>query len=123
MYILVAGSRQVSDYCFVFSALQPLPQDAVYIHGGAAGADWLAGYALGHLKRRVFAIRADWPRYGRSAGVIRTQLMFSTFSPQLVIAFLPSVGITPGTRYTLELAQKLSIETRIYRQTIRKEVI
>lgn len=43
------------------------------IHGGARGADWLAGEVAKALGYQVFVFHAGWEGLGKSAGPIRNQ--------------------------------------------------
>lgn len=68
-------------------------------HGGASGADRLAGEwaASRGVPMRVFA--ADWRGDGRSAGPRRNQRMLERFKPDAVIAF-------PGGRGTADMVRR-----------------
>ena len=61
-------------------------------HGAALGADTLAGlWAEGH-KIGVSHYRAQWERYGDSAGIKRNIAMLAAFRPDLVVAFPGGTG-------------------------------
>lgn len=68
------------------------------VHGGARGADTLAGkWAEGRgIPVRVYP--ADWNRYGKGAGPKRNQQMLDEADPDVVIAFfdLP-FAVSKGT--------------------------
>jgi hypothetical protein len=76
--------------------------DAVYgiacvIHGGANGADYIAGrWAQDTGGIPVEEFPADWNRHGNSAGPIRNQEMLDKGKPDLVVAF-------PGGRGTADI--------------------
>ena len=79
MKVLVTGSRKFTDpftaSLEIDKRLGNLPEGAVVIHGGALGADKMAGEAAarhGHLVRAFFA---DWDTHGKKAGIIRNLAM------------------------------------------------
>lgn len=71
---VVTGSRTWEDEGRLTSTLEAFGPDMV-VHGGARGADVMAGrWALKHGKQvRVFP--AQWNAHGRSAGFKRNQTM------------------------------------------------
>jgi hypothetical protein len=96
MNILVCGGRHFHDQKKMFDVLtklanysedNPLGDPIVIIHGGAQGADSLAGIwaAIHHKTVRVF--RADWEKYGKQAGPIRNKEMLEKNHVDLVVAF------------------------------------
>lgn len=100
MKVLVCGGRDYTDRYHVDNVL-----DAVLwryfgitelIHGGANGADRLAGdwASLRGIPVRVF--HADWRTHGKAAGPIRNQKMLDESKPDLVVAF-------PGGRGTADM--------------------
>lgn len=101
MRVLVCGGRDYQDDGVVFKALDEV--DAVkgvdeIIHGGARGADTLAGYWADKngVPKTVFL--ADWDTHGKAAGAIRNQQMLDT-DPDLVVAF-------PGGRGTEDMVRR-----------------
>ncbi|MDA8301927.1 MAG: DUF2493 domain-containing protein [Actinomycetota bacterium] len=103
MKVLVCGGRDFADYGWLAEVLDKLWQEAggelLVMHGGACGADALAGsWAMSHkLPRLVF--RAEWERYGRRAGPLRNQRMLDEARPDLVVAF-------PGGRGTADMVAR-----------------
>jgi hypothetical protein len=76
MKLIIAGSRMFSDYQLLCQTLAPeRPRITQVITGGASGADQL-GYrwAWKHAVRHQL-FRADWERFGKSAGVRRNYQM------------------------------------------------
>lgn len=49
--------------------------DVVVIHGGAKGADWLAGKVAESLGLEVSVYPADWATHGKAAGPLRNEEM------------------------------------------------
>lgn len=68
------------------------------IHGGAKGADRLAGLWGEALLEKVIPCPADWEREGRRAGLLRNQQMLDEHKPDAVIAF-------PGGRGTAHMVR------------------
>ena len=102
MIVLVCGGRTFNDRELLFGALDDLHRKmrlTEIIHGDTGGADALAGrWARGRgIYERVF--KADWEKYGKSAGVIRNDRMLQNGRPALVVAF-------PGDRATADLVAR-----------------
>ena len=119
MKVLVCGGRDFNDLDLLCEELTDLWDDGVeaIIHGGARGADSLAGeYArLFGIEEIVFP--ADWKQHGRSAGPIRNRQMLNEGKPDLVVAF-------PGGRGTanmIEQARAAGVEVKIVVQQFTKE--
>lgn len=100
MKVLVCGGRDYNDFDAVNEALTYHAFEADWIiHGGARGADSLAGEwaALVGIATDVFV--ADWKTHGRAAGPVRNQRMLEEGKPDLVIAF-------PGGRGTADMVRR-----------------
>ncbi len=88
--VLVCGGRNYDDRDNVFSALDLLHAEHHFdrvIHGGAAGADFLAHEWASRNKIVVRTFTADWDLYGNRAGPIRNRHMLVEGRPDLVVAF------------------------------------
>ena len=105
MRVLVCGGRNYTDKDHVGAVLGKLHDSGdgdnidVIIHGGAAGADRLAGewaYWMGITQQQY---EADWDTHGSFAGPIRNKRMLDEGKPDLVIAF-------PGGRGTADMVKK-----------------
>jgi hypothetical protein len=85
MRVIVCGGRDFDDFMAVDSALRHVAPSVV-VHGGARGADSLAGEwaALHGVSCVVFP--ADWTKHGKAAGPIRNQQMIDA-GADLVLAF------------------------------------
>ena len=87
----------------------------VVIEGGAKGADECA--ALWAWSNRVHGVRheqykADWDRYGKSAGYIRNQQMLDEGKPDLVVAFVDKPLVqSKGTFNMVHLARLAGVKT------------
>jgi hypothetical protein len=96
MKVLITGGRTYSDDAMVYNALCYLPKGTIVIHGGARGADTLAGDAARELGFEVWEYPAQWDKYGKSAGLIRNRQMLD-LKPDLVIAFHEDLEESKGT--------------------------
>ena len=100
MRLLVCGGRGFADepgFNRLMGTLIERP--SVVIHGGARGADRMAGrWALNHgIPAEVY--EADWDRDGKAAGPIRNARMLAEGKPDLVLAL-------PGGRGTADMVAK-----------------
>jgi hypothetical protein len=66
--VLVCGSRAWADRTTIERRLRGLAADTVVLHGGARGADRLAGTLAAELGLHSEVMPAQWDRYGRAAG-------------------------------------------------------
>ena len=107
-YVLVVGSRTITDENFIFNELDKIcDNDTTIVSGGASGVDTIAArYArLNHLNLKV--MHADWYKHGRAAGFIRNEAMhkyISQFESRVCIAFWD--GKSKGTQHSFSLAKK-----------------
>jgi len=95
--VLVCGGRDFADCAMMERHLQDLKNSrgiSAIIHGGARGADSLAGdFAQRHgIPVQVFP--ADWNAHGRGAGPIRNAQMLKEGLPDIVVAFPGGRGTT-----------------------------
>ena len=110
MRVLVCGSRSWIDVALILTYLQRVGATLV-IHGGAKGADRLAGQAAAQLNIPVEVYPPDWDSYGKQAGFIRNGEMLSAGRPDLVLAFWD--GQSRGTRHMIELALSRKFPTLV----------
>lgn len=115
--ILITGSRNwtarpviaqaISDWLrtqgTTLGGAYPFP---VVIHGGAAGADALAGQIADNWGWSPEVHKADWSKYGRSAGHRRNARMVS-LGADVCLAF--PLGASPGTRGCMAIAERAGI--------------
>lgn len=108
--VLVCGSRMWPYDDLIEDRIAALDRDVTIIHGGAMGADSMAGkaaHALG-FKTRVFY--PDYPTHGRRAPLERNLEMLDQ-GPELVIAF--DAG-TSGTGHTITHAKERGIPVEVH---------
>jgi hypothetical protein len=88
--VLVCGGRafdgagDLSRYMDAMHAFSPITE---LIHGGATGADSLAGSWARHREIAVRVFPADWRKHGRAAGPRRNKQMLIEGKPDVVVAF------------------------------------
>lgn len=109
MKVLVCGGRDFSDEAYVFDALDVLHRQhgiSHVIHGGASGADALAGAWARRRGVQEVQCPADWETHGRGAGPIRNDAM-AALGPDKVVAFPGGKGtanmIYIAGRYRIEV--------------------
>jgi hypothetical protein len=101
MRILVCGGRDYNDKEVIRETLVALKQmypDAMLIHGGAPGADAMAGWIGGTIGFDIEVHVAQWAKYGKAAGPLRNQEMLDS-GIDLVVAF-------PGGRGTADMVER-----------------
>lgn len=112
MKVLVCGGRGYDDKEKVYSTLDRVHADAdgdiTIIHGGAKGADTLAGLWAKERKVLYEVYHANWKRDGRGAGILRNIEMLEEGKPDLVIAFPGGIGTADMVRR----AKGAKVETR-----------
>lgn len=99
MKVIVCGGRDYTDEEMLRLELSMFDERTpitVLIHGGAKGADTMAGKWATDQGIPVRVYKADWESFGKSAGVRRNQLMLDKEEPNMVIAF-------PGGRGTAHM--------------------
>ena len=104
MKLLIAGSRTFTDYQRLCQVLAPdRPRIAQVLTGGARGADQL-GYrwAWKHaIRHQLF--RAEWERFGKSAGMRRNHQMAQ--AGDVLVACWD--GQSPGTAHMIQCMEQL----------------
>ena len=78
------------------------------VHGGAIGADTLAGRIARSYGFAVEVYQAAWLGHGRSAGMKRNLQMLDT-KPALVVAFHDSLPESKGTAHCVDEARNRGI--------------
>ena len=89
--ILVCGGRNFTKGYNLRKVLEVLGP-AHICHGGARGADYFAGEIAKANGWPVTVYKADWEKYGRSAGIIRNKEMLFGFVPDIVVACRGGIG-------------------------------
>ena len=113
--VLVCGSRDWSDSSKIFDVLKTLRftnGPFTVIHGGATGADRIAGACARKLGLEVVEYPANWTSYGKKAGYLRNVEMADQ-NPAMVVAFQKN-GST-GTQMMVDIATERSIDVLLFR--------
>jgi hypothetical protein len=118
--LLIAGSREITDYEFIAARLDYLTAHITadedvrieVVEGEAPGVDRLArrwGEERGYA---VKPFPADWNGLGKKAGFVRNKQMVE-YGPDGAILFWD--GVSKGTNDTLNLVIEAGIEYRVVR--------
>jgi hypothetical protein len=100
--VLVCGGRDYTNADAlgrILDGMKSAHGQLTIIHGGAKGADTLAGtWALANdCLLKVY--RADWKTHGPAAGPMRNQWMLEDSQPDVCVAF-------PGARGTADMVRR-----------------
>ena len=113
MKILICGDRHWTDENTIAETLFPYVMNyPIIIHGGARGADTMGETIAERFSLRTTSFRAQWNRYGNSAGVIRNREMIKA-KPDLVLAFHNDIENSKGTKDMINIAREAGIEVRV----------
>lgn len=106
--VLVCGGRDFLNRKGLFGVLNQIHYSSpinLIIHGGALGADQMAGSWARKNKIAVKIFPAQWQKYGKSAGYQRNAQMLKEGLPDFVVAFPGG----KGTKMMVELAYKAGL--------------
>ena len=112
MKVIIAGSRDFSDYHFLKQSCDNLLselEDVEIVSGGARGADKMGEF---YSKERSLGLKifpADWDKLGKSAGYIRNKQMAEY--ADMLIAFWD--GQSKGTGHMIDLANQNGLTVHI----------
>jgi hypothetical protein len=110
---LVCGGRGFKDVEKLYAVLDNWkPAISVIIHGGARGADSLAGQWAAEHQVDCECYPADWATWGRSAGPRRNQLMLVSGRPDVVLAFPTDKSV--GTWDMVERAHRAKVAVTVF---------
>jgi len=93
MRVVVTGGRDFVNRAFIYKVLDSYEIDAL-AHGGAKGADTVAGQWASERSVPCTVFPAKWNELGKLAGFARNAQMLDRFKPDLVIAFPGGTGTT-----------------------------
>jgi len=115
--VIVAGSREFTDYAFVKQKLDELLRNKFpyveIVNGLAAGPDTLGGQWATERKVEQKQFPADWKAEPRRAGILRNMQMGDY--AHALIAFWN--GTSRGTKHMIEYAQSKGLNVKVIRVT------
>lgn len=84
------------------------------VHGGARGADRMAGHVAKGLGYPVHVHEADWNAHGKAAGILRNQEMLDRHPDiELVLAFHDDLAHSKGTGDMVRRARAAGIPVNV----------
>jgi len=110
--VIVAGSRDFVDYNLLEYKLDKLlidRSDVCIISGGARGADTLGERYAKEKSLDIVIIKADWDKYGKSAGYKRNTIMAAQADGCVVFWD----GISKGSKHMIDIAKEFEIPVRV----------
>ena len=118
MKVLVCGDRFWTDRAMIYAELSKLSPGTIIVHGGARGADSIAGEIAKELGFVVRAYPADWSAHGKAAGPIRNSTMLvREHRPDepvnLVLAFHYDLAKSKGTKDMVRKSKNAGISVRL----------
>lgn len=126
--VLVCGDRNWDDEAAIQHQIAGIctmcreqGQHATIIHGGARGADQIAGeIASGIPNVTVVEVQAEWSTYGRAAGPLRNKAMLDMIKQAaeqgevvFVFAFHDNIQSSKGTKDMVKRAVKYGAPTYV----------
>ena len=111
--VIVAGSRSFNDYNLLKRKLDHLLKNVgdeiVIVSGHARGADKLGERYAREKGYRVKVFKADWDKYGKTAGMIRNGIMAGYSN--VLVAFWD--GKSRGTQNMIHLMHQQNKPLRV----------
>jgi YspA, cpYpsA-related SLOG family len=110
--VIIAGSRDIYDYAYLCACITSLDiQITKIISGGARGVDSLGERYARDNSIPLLIMRADWDRFGRSAGYKRNEQMAEL--GQVLIALWD--GQSRGTMHMINIAKARGLTVHVFR--------
>jgi hypothetical protein len=118
--LIVTGSRDYpatpEGWAYLRKVLMAYASKGVIlVHGGARGADSMAGYIWQSWGLPVEVYKADWDKYGKSAGYKRNETMVAQGADVLLAFYLvdndPTKVHNVGTGHCVNIATQWGVET------------
>ena len=112
MRVIIAGSRGITDYEVVLTAIESANFDITTVVSGCArGVDKLGERFADDCGLEIARYPADWDRYKKAAGHIRNAEMARNADALIAIWD----GISPGTAGMIDLAHKHKLKVFVLR--------
>lgn len=116
MHVIICGSRDWTDAQAIESWIaRKMGLSDVLIHGGARGADTIAGEfwkTVNITKGSLRVYEANWKKHGGRAGVVRNREMLDKEEVDLVMAF--PLSESRGTWDMVREARRRGIQVEVY---------
>ena len=112
MRIVIAGGRNFKNASLLATTMDALLrgiESVAIVSGGARGADSLGEWYAGNRNIPVTVFKANWDKYGKSAGYRRNEEMAR--NADALVAFWD--GKSKGTKHMIDLAKKAGLTTTI----------
>ena len=103
MKLAVIGTKKFTDFNFLTTTLEKIPDIEMIISGGAPGTDTLAKQYAIQNKIEFLEFPSDYKKFGDKAKHIRDKLIVEECDE--IIAFWD--GECEGTKYTMDYAKQL----------------
>lgn len=114
MKTIIAGSRTVSRLSIIPTAVRESGfRISMIISGGTQGVDRLGELYVAMMKIPLTIKRADWDRYGKSAGYLRNVEMAK--EADALIAIWDDVS--RGTKHMIDIATERQLKVYIFKVT------
>jgi len=110
--VLVFGSRGWKDRAMIRSRLKKMPMNVIVIHGGAPGADEIAGEEAYDQGKEVWQVNPDYTKFPRRIAPLKRNERMARLKPKLAIAYWD--GKSRGTKHMIETCLKHKIPLEIY---------
>lgn len=119
MKIIIAGSRNLTDYETICAAMSDFPEEVTEVVSGACrGADKLGEQWAKMRSIPVKQFPADWDKHGAAAGPIRNRRM-AAYAEALVAVW---DGESTGTDNMIHEAKKGDLLVYVYRTDLRRSM-
>ena len=114
MRVIIAGSRSLSDYTIVDSAVKNSGFDvSEVISGGARGVDRVGEEWARRNGIPFIRFPAKWDKHGKAAGYLRNQEM-ADVADALVAVW---DGVSLGTKHMIDIATSVGLDVFIRRES------
>jgi len=122
MLVCVCGSRHWTNRAAIERELRTVKERSevsglpvIIVHGGARGADTLAGEVAESLGLEVWERPAQWETLGVAAGMIRNQSIID-MRPSRVLAFTEDMERSRGTNDMVRRAVAACIPVTVFKE-------
>lgn len=111
MKVIIAGSRDITDYNVVLTAIENANFDiSAVVSGCARGVDKLGEKFATDCNIEIMQYPADWDKFKKSAGYIRNEEMAKNSDALIAIWD----GVSPGTKHMINIAKRYNLKIYIH---------